>query len=194
MADTRAPSLALVGRKNVTAQRWQAPLYWVNAMAWWHLRFRFFRPVDESEPCNLSYSKPAPANWAGARLPTSLNGTRSVRLSIEEFVENEGCSSAPAATRCKRGTHQLVGELGWTAGPIRLIPGSRRFGAPASTTERSWQPYVLRVAPRTSSTHIRRTYRAFFPPENAAIPESAGARSAIFVGATAGRGRTKVSR
>jgi ergothioneine biosynthesis protein EgtB len=164
-----------LGWITVNEQRWQAPLYWVKRDgAWWNFTLSGFRPVDESEPVtHLSYFEAdAYANWAGARLPTEFEWERAASdCPIEgNFVENEAFHPQPAATSVQaRDLHQMFGDVWeWTRSAYSPYPGYR--AAPGALGEYNGKfmcnQYVLRGGScATSRTHIRRTYRNFFPPE-----------------------------
>jgi ergothioneine biosynthesis protein EgtB len=174
----------------VTEQRWQAPLYWEKRDGqWWHFTLSGFRPIDPNEPVtHVSYFEAdAFANWAGVRLPTEFEWELAAQsASIEgNFVESEQFHPAPARGRAgsnAQSGNDPVGE-GLLPGPLLQI-----FGDTWEWTRSSYSPYpgyravagalgeyngkfmcnqyVLRGGScATSQSHIRRTYRNFFPPE-----------------------------
>ncbi len=164
-----------LGWMTVNEQRWQAPLYWVKRDgACWNFTLSGFRPVDESEPVtHVSYFEAdAYANWAGARLPTEFEWERAASdCPIEgNFVENEAFHPQLAAASAQaRDVHQMFGDVWeWTRSAYSPYPGYR--AAPGALGEYNGKfmcnQYVLRGGScATSRTHIRRTYRNFFPPE-----------------------------
>jgi len=171
----RAELWLSLGWMTVNEQRWQAPLYWVKRDgAWWNFTLSGFRPVDESEPVtHVSYFEAdAYANWAGARLPTEFEWERAASDCPVEgnFVENEAFHPRPApASGQGRDLHQMFGDVWeWTRSAYSPYPGYR--AAPGALGEYNGKfmcnQYVLRGGScATSRTHIRRTYRNFFPPE-----------------------------
>lgn len=170
-----------LGWMTVNEQRWNAPLYWTKRDgAWWNFTLSGLRPVDQSEPVtHVSYFEAdAYATWAGARLPTESEWERAaLSCPIEgNFVEAElfhpmAVVSAVAADKPAKGQrlHQMFGEVWeWTRSAYSPYPGYR--AAPGALGEYNGKfmcnQYVLRGGScATSRTHIRRTYRNFFPPE-----------------------------
>jgi ergothioneine biosynthesis protein EgtB len=172
-----------LGWMTVNEQRWEAPLYWMKRDgAWWNFTLSGLRPVDESEPVtHVSYFEAdAYANWAGARLATEFEWERAaLGCAIEgNFVENETFHPQPAIRQAgspSAGTgklpvlHQMFGDVWeWTRSAYSPYPGYR--AAPGALGEYNGKfmcnQYVLRGGScATSRTHIRRTYRNFFPPE-----------------------------
>ena len=171
----RAEFWLSLGWMTVNEQRWQAPLYWVKRDgAWWNFTLSGFRPVDESEPVtHVSYFEAdAYANWAGARLPTEFEWERAASdCPIEgNFVEHEKFHpQALISSEKDRRLHQMFGDVWeWTRSAYSPYPGYR--AAPGALGEYNGKfmcnQYVLRGGScATSRTHIRRTYRNFFPPE-----------------------------
>jgi ergothioneine biosynthesis protein EgtB len=172
---TRPEFWLSLGWITVNEQRWQAPLYWVrHDRAWWNFTLSGFRPVEESEPVtHVSYFEAdAFANWSGARLPTEFEWERTATdLSIEgNFVESEHFHpQALSALAQDRHLDQMFGDVWeWTRSAYSPYPGYR--AGPGALGEYNGKfmcnQYVLRGGScATSRTHIRRTYRNFFPPE-----------------------------
>jgi len=130
--------------------------------------------VEESEPVtHVSYFEAdAFANWSGARLPTEFEWERAATdLSIEgNFVESEHFHpQASSALAQDRDLDQMFGDVWeWTRSAYAPYPGYR--AGPGALGEYNGKfmcnQYVLRGGScATSRTHIRRTYRNFFPPE-----------------------------
>jgi len=164
-----------LGWITVNEQRWQAPLYWVKREgAWWNFTLSGFRPVDESEPVtHVSYFEAdAYANWAGARLPTEFEWEHAAHDSAIEgnFVEEQRFHPQPVATPALgQQFGQMFGDVWeWTRSAYSPYPGYRT--EPGALGEYNGKfmcnQYVLRGGScATSRSHIRPTYRNFFPPE-----------------------------
>ncbi len=164
-----------LGWMTVNEQRWQAPLYWSKRDgAWWNFTLSGPRPVDESQPVtHISYFEAdAFANWRGARLPTEFEWERAAaEIDIDgNFVESETFHPQPGRSSGQdRHLAQMFGDVWeWTRSAYSPYPGYR--AAPGALGEYNGKfmcnQYVLRGGScATSGSHIRRTYRNFFPPE-----------------------------
>jgi ergothioneine biosynthesis protein EgtB len=178
MADngySRAEFWLSLGWTTVNEQNWRAPLYWIERDGqWWNFTLSGLRPVDPNEPVtHLSYFEAdAYANWAGARLPTEFEWERAAaKIDIDgNFVENERFHPAPPDTSPQdRQLAQMFGDVWeWTRSSYSPYPGYR--AGPGALGEYNGKfmcnQYVLRGGScATSRTHIRKTYRNFFPPD-----------------------------
>ncbi len=164
-----------LGWMTVNEQRWQAPLYWIKRDgAWWNFTLSGPRPVDESQPVtHISYFEAdAFANWRSARLPTEFEWERAAaKIDIDgNFVESETFHPQPGRSSGQdRHLAQMFGDVWeWTRSAYSPYPGYR--AAPGALGEYNGKfmcnQYVLRGGScATSGSHIRRTYRNFFPPE-----------------------------
>ncbi len=164
-----------LGWMTVNEQRWQAPLYWSKRDgAWWNFTLSGPRPVDESQPVtHISYFEAdAFANWRSARLPTEFEWERAAaKIDIDgNFVESETFHPQPGRSSGQdRHLAQMFGDVWeWTRSAYSPYPGYR--AAPGALGEYNGKfmcnQYVLRGGScATSGSHIRRTYRNFFPPE-----------------------------
>jgi ergothioneine biosynthesis protein EgtB len=164
-----------LGWMTVNEQRWDAPLYWERRDDdWWSFTLGGFRPVDESEPVtHISYFEAdAYANWAGARLPTEFEWERTAggQPFQGNFVESEHFHPQSAQNQKEpQKLSQIFGDVWeWTRSSYSPYPGYR--AEPGALGEYNGKfmcnQYVLRGGScATSRTHIRPTYRNFFPPE-----------------------------
>jgi ergothioneine biosynthesis protein EgtB len=164
-----------LGWATVQQEGWRAPLYWEERDGqWWQFTLSGLRPVDPAEPVtHISYFEAdAYARWAGGRLPTEAEwevASESVQLD-GSFVERGHFHPAPLqAPSAERMLSQMFGDVWqWTQSSYSPYPGFRT--APGALGEYNGKfmcnQYVLRGGScATPRSHIRRTYRNFFPPE-----------------------------
>ncbi|HEX6065486.1 MAG TPA: ergothioneine biosynthesis protein EgtB [Longimicrobiales bacterium] len=169
----RRPELWLsLGWTMVEEHAWSEPFYWEKRDDEWMLfTLRGMERVNPSEPvCHLSYYEAdAFARWAGARLPTEAEWeVAAVGVAIEgNFVEAERYHPAPAAPA--EGIRQMYGDVWeWTSSAYAPYPGFRAAAGAVGEYNGKFMcnQYVLRGGScATSRTHIRPTYRNFFPAE-----------------------------
>jgi ergothioneine biosynthesis protein EgtB len=165
-----------LGWITVNEQNWRAPLYWIERDGeWWNFTLSGLRKIDPNEPVtHLSYFEAdAFANWAGARLPTEFEWERATaKIDIDgNFVESERFHPAPARRRASSNGdfQQIFGDAWeWTRSSYSPYPGYR--ASPGALGEYNGKfmcnQYLLRGGScATSRTHIRKTYRNFFPPD-----------------------------
>jgi len=176
----------------VREEGWRAPLYWERVEGTWR-RFTLngLRPVRPGEPvCHVShYEADAYARWAEARLPTEAEWETAAEGApiLGNFVESERLHPAPlgdrkavvagapgpdpADPRDRPGARlpaQLFGDVWeWTGSPYSPYPGYR---PPAGALgEYNGKFMINQMVLRGGScftpvSHIRATYRNFFPP------------------------------
>jgi len=151
---------------------WQAPLYWQEHDRAWHaMTLGGLKEVDPDEPvCHVSYFEAdAFARWAGARLPTEQQWELASRdVPIEgNFLDGRRFHPRPAGGAS--GLGQMFGDAWeWTASAYLPYPGYRPPDGALGEYNGKFMcnQFVLRGGScATPHSHIRRTYRNFFPPD-----------------------------
>jgi ergothioneine biosynthesis protein EgtB len=168
----RRPDLWLSdGWDKVCAEGWSAPLYWErkeeDPESWSQFTVRGLQDVNLAEPvCHLSYYEAdAYARWCDARLPTEeeweVAASRTSARGV--FLEENAVHPRPA-----RETPQMFGEVWeWNSSPYVAYPGFKP--AEGLIGEYNGKFMVNQLVLRggscaTPASHIRGTYRNFFPP------------------------------
>ena len=157
----------------VRNNQWNAPLYWEQRDGdWWHYTVEGMKPVDMSEPvCHISYYEAdAFARWAGARLPTEFEWEVAARSCRTEgnFLESGHLHPRAPKEDAAEPLVQMFGDVWeWTASAYVPYPGfSPAAGAVGEYNGKFMcNQMVLRGGScATPQSHIRVTYRNFFPP------------------------------
>jgi len=152
---------------------WQAPLYWFERGGeWYSYTLRGPRPLSPAEPvAHVSYYEAdAFARWAGARLPTEAEWELvAAELAVEgNFVESARYHPSPLGT-ASVGPCEFFGNVWeWTRSPYAPYPG---YVPPAGALGEyngkfmSNQMVLRGGSCATPRSHMRATYRNFFPPD-----------------------------
>lgn len=158
------------GWDTVQQQGWKAPLYWEKRdEEYWTFTTHGLQRLDPNEPvCHVSYYEAdAYARWRGARLPYEsewevVAQQQSVR---GNFLDSRRLHPAAASGH---GLQQMFGDAWeWTASPYTGYPGFRPSAGAIGEYNGKFMcnQFVLRGGScATPRSHIRATYRNFFPP------------------------------
>lgn len=175
----RRPDLWLsIGWQRVCDERWQAPMYWsFRDGRWWQFTLSGIRVAESTEPvCHVSYFEAdAYARWSDARLPTEAEW----EIASEDtevagnFADTLWDAEAPLHPSAPIEPHQsrpqMFGDVWqWTASPYTPYPKYKIPNGALGEYNGKFMcnQYVLRGGScATSKSHMRRTYRNFFPPE-----------------------------
>ena len=162
------------GWATVEHKGWKAPLYWeLKDGEWWNFTLNGFRKVNLDEPvCHLShYEVDAYAQWKGCRLPSEAEWeVAAENLSYKgNFVENENYHTVPLGKKID-GLNQMYGDV-WEWTQSSYSPYPRYKPLPGALGEYNGKFMSNQIVLRggscaTSQTHIRNTYRNFFPPQS----------------------------
>ena len=166
------------GWEAVQASGWQAPLYWRRdpgtRSGWNVFTFHGEQPLEElseTPVCHLSlFEADAFARWAGCRLPTEFEWEWvAAQMPVAgDFLESGGLHPAPARLGETGGRpQQMFGDVWeWTASPYTGYPGYKPL--PGALGEYNGKFMSSQMVLRggscvTPASHIRATYRNFFP-------------------------------
>ncbi|MGZ4788310.1 MAG: ergothioneine biosynthesis protein EgtB [Terriglobales bacterium] len=179
------------GWDKVNAEHWKSPLYWEEHDGRGHVfTVNGVQPAVMNEPvCHVSYYEAdAFARWRGARLPLESEWETGARSFVADkgpvegnFLESGrlhplGAPSSPSfgeggvvdQPMTRSSDHQLFGDVWeWTSSPYTAYPGfSPAAGALGEYNGKFMcNQFVLRGGScATPQSHIRATYRNFFPP------------------------------
>ena len=161
------------GWTTVESERWEAPLYWQRGADGWQVfTLRGLVPLEDllaTPVCHISYFEAeAFARWAGKRLPTEAEwetAASSAKIA-GNLLENEVFH--PQAAENASQMDQLFGDVWeWTASAYLPYPGFHPL--PGALGEYNGKFMCNQMVLRggsvaTPASHIRASYRNFFPP------------------------------
>ena len=150
---------------------WQAPLYWERSgREWLAYTLSGLAPVAAYAPvAHVSYYEAdAYARWRGARLPTEQEWEHAAAAESSPGTLLDGTPREPAPAAAGA-LAQMTGDVwDWTASAYLPYPGLRPLEGALGEYNGKFMvnQMVLRGGScATPRSHIRRTYRNFFPPD-----------------------------
>ena len=172
----RRPELWLSsGWECVERNGWYAPLYWERIGKTWHtFTLHGMAPIEPNTPiCHLSfYEADAYARWAKARLPTEAEWEVAAAGLPREGNFLESGMLHPLPLREPPAAASLAQAFGdvweWTRSDYAPYPGFQPAAGAVGEYNGKFMAnqYVLRGGSCvTPASHIRATYRNFFPAE-----------------------------
>jgi ergothioneine biosynthesis protein EgtB len=166
-----APLWLSEGWRTVQERGWQAPLYWErHDDAWWTQTLSGLLPLDLHAPvAHVSYFEAdAYARWHDARLPTEHEWEHAATNEPVRGNLQETGVFHPVPLQAADGG-QVFGDVWeWTQSAYAPYPGYRT--APGAVGEYNGKFMVNQMVLRggscvTPRSHIRASYRNFFPPD-----------------------------
>jgi ergothioneine biosynthesis protein EgtB len=160
----------------ICAQGWKSPLYWEESEGdWFEFTFDGIREIDLAAPvCHVSYYEAdAFAHWSKARLPreeewevvAAQASTSSSSQLTGTLLESGKLHPQPAGGK---GLQQMFGDVWeWTSSPYVGYPGFEPAAGAIGEYNGKFMcnQFVLRGGScATPASHIRASYRNFFPP------------------------------
>jgi len=162
------------GWARINEEGWEAPLYWEKGKRdgeWRRFTLGGWIPLDLDAPVShvSYYEADAFAAWAGARLPTEEEWECAAsEAAVDGHFAEDGVFEPRPATAGGPEIGQLFGDVWeWTRSAYSPYPGFHPAEGAIGEYNGKFMcnQLVLRGGScATSRTHIRATYRNFFPP------------------------------
>lgn len=161
------------GWDTVCREGWRAPMYWEDAPDGWHqFTLHGLKVLDPAAPvCHVSYYEAdAFARWAGARLPLEGEWEHAARNRPVDgnLLDGWTLETRAADDEGSAVEEQLFGDVWeWTGSAYLGYPGFRTAAGAVGEYNGKFMcnQFVLRGGSfATSASHVRATYRNFFPP------------------------------
>ncbi len=160
------------GWDTVCRERWNAPFYWEchENGSWWQFAGGSMKPVNSAEPvCHVSFFEAdAYARWNGKRLPSEEEWELTAESMPVKGTLLDDYIIHPQPAKGE-GMQQVLGDVWeWTASPYLAYPGFRPAAGAVGEYNGKFMcnQFVLRGGScATPASHIRATYRNFFPPQ-----------------------------
>jgi len=155
------------GWDQVTANDWNAPLYWEQRDGeWWNFTLAGWRRVEPNEPVThvSYYEADAYAQWAASRLATEAEWEAAAAAA--EPVRGNFLGSGQFHPIAADGSQMFGDVWEWTSSAYSAYPGYRRAKGVLGEYNGKFMvnQQVLRGGSCTTpESHIRASYRNFFP-------------------------------
>jgi ergothioneine biosynthesis protein EgtB len=160
------------GWRTVQERGWRAPLYWDGGDGSWSVfTLAGVIPVAPHAPVShvSYYEADAYARWRGARLPTEQEWEHAAGNEAAAGTLLDDAPREPSPAPAGGGLVQMTGDVWeWTASAYLPYPGFRPLEGALGEYNGKFMvnQMVLRGGScATPRSHIRRTYRNFFPPD-----------------------------